>query len=240
MVEFLNRMTAAPTLIAALIALWVCWRIDTEKPRLDLRIASAVVVLGILAQAIVGALTVILELPPEIVSTHFIISIILLISATFAWIAARDIRPLKFFGSKVDKTTATVALTMLTTLFAVIVVGMLTTASGPHTGASGTGQQVDRLHIFGLAVTLHARGAYIFMAALLFLTWKRWKNPSSRGPALADLLAVVALVVLQITLGEIQYRNELPWAIVLAHVVNAALLWIFASRAAIYAVFSRT
>ena len=43
MVEFLNRITATPTLLAALVALWVCWRLERPEgagPRRDLRIAT--------------------------------------------------------------------------------------------------------------------------------------------------------------------------------------------------------
>lgn len=236
LVEFLNRMTSTPTLVAALVALWLCWRVE-GGPRRDLRWATVLVLVGIFLQAFVGALVVIFELPPELVSTHFLISVFLLTAATFAWVATADPRPLHFARERARRSVRLVGAIMLASLLVVIFVGVLTTASGPHAGASGTGQEVDRLGIFSLAVTLHARGAYVFAGMLAVLTWVRRRT--GRGPALRDLVAVLVLVAVQIALGEVQYRSGLPWEVVLAHVLNAALLWIVASRVTIDAVFSR-
>jgi cytochrome c oxidase assembly protein subunit 15 len=226
MVEFLNRITATPTLLAAIVATWICWRLAGPKRR-DLRIASSLVVVGTLLQAFVGALTVIFELPPEIVSTHFLLSIGCILAASVSLHAAGSGVPVQLArrttGLRVGASTL-----MLLSLLAVIVAGVLTTASGPHSGASGTGQEVDRFGVFGLAVMLHARGAYAFLVLVLVLTWLRER----RGVALRDLGILLALVVTQIALGEIQYRNGLPWQVVLAHVTNAALLWLVAARIA--------
>ena len=231
MVEFLNRMTATPTLFAALVALWTCWRV-AGPARGDLRIGSALVVVGILAQAVVGAFTVILELPPEIVAVHFLLSVVLLVAATFTWHAAASVRRVRL-AARLAPLKVGAATVMLASLLAVIVAGVLTTASGPHSGASGTGEQVDRFGIFDLAVTLHARGAYAFLVLVVLLSWLR----ARRGVALRDLGLLAALVVVQVTLGELQYRNGLPWGIVLAHVINAAAMWIVAVRIAADAAF---
>lgn len=235
MVEFLNRITATPTLLAALVALWICWRLR-DGARRDLRWSTALVVVGVLVQAGIGAFTVLLELPPEIVAAHFIVSIFLLTAATFAWSASGSRTQLRRMRGAFAPGAGAA---MLLALLVVIAAGVLTTASGPHSGASGTGQVVDRFGIFTEAVTFHARAAYVFAGLLGALTFVRWRR-TGRGPALVDLAVASVLVVVQITLGEVQYRNGLPWEIVLAHVVNAALLWIVASRAAIDAVFSRT
>lgn len=231
MIEWLNRMTATPTLITALIALWACWRI-AGRARPDLRIASSLVVVGVVVQAGVGALTVVLELPPEIVASHFLISIGLLAAATFAWHATSSTEPLKL-GSHAPL-RVTLAGVMLLSLLAVIIAGVLTTASGPHSGASGTGQEINRFGIFSLAVTVHARGAWLFLAFVLALTWMR----RNRQVAFRDLGVLIALVLVQITLGEIQYRTSLPWHLVLAHVANAALLWAVAVRIAVDGAFT--
>jgi cytochrome c oxidase assembly protein subunit 15 len=234
MVEFLNRMTATPTLLAALVALWTCWRLARPagaRPRRDLRIATSLVVVGILAQAVVGAFTVILELPPEIVAVHFLLSVLLLVVATFAWHAAgseRTVRPDRGAPLRVGAAVA-----MLGVLLGVIVAGVLTTASGPHSGAGGTGQHVDRFGVFDIAVTFHARGAYAFLVLVLVLTWLR----RTRGVAIRDLGVLLGLVVLQISLGELQYRNGLPWGVVLAHVATAATMWLVAVRIAADAIF---
>jgi cytochrome c oxidase assembly protein subunit 15 len=232
LIEFLNRMTTTPTLVAALVSLWICWRIAGPRRR-DLRIATALVVGGIFVQATLGALTVILELPPEIVSAHFLVSIGLLTAATFAWHASGSPVRLRLVRGRAGRMRVLAGAVMLLGLLAVIVAGVLTTASGPHSGSAGTGEVVDRFGIFGTAVTYHARGAYVFLVLLLVLTFWRTR----RGPALRDLGLLISLVVMQVVLGEVQYRNGLPWGVVLAHVANAALLWLVASRVAIDAAF---
>lgn len=226
MVEFLNRITATPTLLAAVVASWLCWRLAGPARR-DLRVASSLVVAGTLLQAVVGALTVILELPPEIVSTHFLLSIGCILAASVSFHATGSARPLHLERRGAGLRIGAASL-MLLALLAVIVAGVLTTASGPHSGASGTGQDVDRFGVFGLAVALHARGAYAFLVLVLVLTWLRER----RGVALRDLGVLLVLVVGQVALGEVQYRTGLPWPVVLGHVANAALIWLVASRIA--------
>jgi cytochrome c oxidase assembly protein subunit 15 len=234
MIEWTNRMTTTPTLLAALASAWVCWRLR-DGARRDLRITSALVVVGVVLQALLGALVVLLELPPEIVAVHFLLSVGLITAATVAWDAARRPRTVRVSRERAGLRLSAAA-AMLILLLAVIVAGVLTTASGPHSGASGTGQHVDRFGIFQLAVTLHARGAYVFLALVLALTWARER----RGLAMRDLGLLLCLVAIQITLGEIQYRSGLPWQVVLAHVANAALLWLVAVRIATDAVLEPT
>jgi cytochrome c oxidase assembly protein subunit 15 len=247
-IEFVNRMTTTPTLLAALVSLWICWRIAGPRRR-DLRIASSLVVGGVLVQAVLGALTVLLHLPPEIVGVHFLVSMSLITTATFAFHAAGSSQPLRVVRGDMrserlarrigGRTRQLAGVIMLLSLLAVIIAGVLTTASGPHSGASagfGADVAVDRFGIFGLAVMLHARGAFVFFGLVLLLTW--WR--AHRGPALRDLGILIALIAVQIPLGEIQYRSGLPWGVVLAHVVNAALMWLVASRIAIDAAFEPT
>jgi cytochrome c oxidase assembly protein subunit 15 len=182
----------------------------------------------------VGALAVFLELPPEIVSVHFLVSILLLTAATFAWHASGNLTRVRLAQGARLRVSA--AIVMLLTLLGVIVAGVLTTASGPHSGASGTGQVVDRFDILQLAVTVHARSAFVFLVVVLVLTRLR----QARRVALRDLGTLLALVAVQIVIGEVQYRNGLPWAIVLVHVATAAALWALTTRIAVDAVFPIT
>jgi heme A synthase len=38
-------------------------------------------------------------------------------------------------------------------------------------------------------------------------------------------LALLGLLLVQMLLGEVQYRNALPWGLVLVHVTLAAAVW---------------
>ena len=228
LMEFFNRTVSLPTTLAALAAVWVCRRL--AAPRRDLRIASMVAFLGIPVQIVLGGLTVLLELPPLVVSAHFLVSIAILSAAAVAWVASGVESPPPPDSQRAA--AAWLAGSMLVVLLAVIVAGVATTASGPHSGLQA-GEIANRLGNSSLAVTLHARGAYVFATMLLVLV--AWRVRAREGAR--DLMVMCTLVIIQITLGEIQYRNGLPWGIVLAHVTNAALLWTVACSIAWRAVF---
>ena len=96
---------------------------------------------------------------------------------------------------------------------ALVVTGAVATASGPHSGRTGH----PRL---GLAITdtvyVHVRATAVFGIGLLVvgcvLLWRlRRELPGHRPPRLAALLVVL---LVQMVVGEVQYRNALPWWLV--------------------------
>jgi cytochrome c oxidase assembly protein subunit 15 len=231
LVEFTNRMMSLPTTVFALTA-WIM-ALRLRPRRRDLRWGSGLAVLGVLAQIVLGGLTVLLKLPPIMVAVHFLVSICILAAATWAWHAGASPRPLSLLPRSRSHTSSrgraparekqllAATLAMLVVGALVIVAGTLTTASGPHSGAA-PGQLVHRLNLWSIAVTIHARLSYAFAGLVIAVTlWRR----NTRRTGTRDLGIITALVLLQITLGEIQYRNGLPWQMVLLHVSNAALLW---------------
>jgi heme A synthase len=63
--------------------------------------------------------------------------------------------------------------------------------------------------------------AVSFLAVLVFLERGR-----PRLARIADAgLGLLALLIVQIAVGEIQYRTDLPWWLVLVHVSLAAAVW---------------
>jgi len=110
---------------------------------------------------------------------------------------------------------------MLVCAAAVIVFGVFTTASGPHSGGL-PGQNIQRFGNGALMVMLHARLGFTFFTIAAGLTlWHRRSRAGAR-----DMTLLTALTAVQIALGEYQYRNGLPWGVVLAHVATATVLWI--------------
>ena len=103
------------------------------------------------------------------------------------------------------------------------VTGAVATASGPHPGAS---EDVERL---GVAITetvyVHVRVAAVFGIGVLVVGFVLWRIRDAY-PGVFKLWAVLlAVLSLQAILGEVQYRNALPWGLVLVHVCLAALIW---------------
>jgi cytochrome c oxidase assembly protein subunit 15 len=114
-----------------------------------------------------------------------------------------------------------------------VVSGTFVTAAGPHPG----GSDVRRLGELDTALAVHVRATAVFGCALLFvlgyLAARRERSPRLFRAS----LGLVGLVVLQMAVGETQYRAHLPWWLVLVHVALAAAVW--AATVAVVTVFFR-
>ena len=62
-------------------------------------------------------------------------------------------------------------------------------------------------------------GTFVF--SLGYLTARRERSPRLWSLA----LAVFGVLLVQIAVGEIQWRTHLPWGVVLVHVLLAATVW---------------
>jgi len=104
-----------------------------------------------------------------------------------------------------------------------VVSGSLATAAGPHSG--GGREAVKRFARLEPTVYAHAAIVGVFLCSLLFslgyLAARR-----NRAPRLfrAGLL-LLGLLLVQMGIGEIQWRTHLPWGVVLVHVALAAAVW---------------
>ena len=68
----------------------------------------------------------------------------------------------------------------------------------------------------------HVRATAVFgIVFALLLVWLI----RNRSRHVRYALAVLAVLVAQMTVGEVQYRTYLPWWLVLIHVTLAATLW---------------
>ena len=108
---------------------------------------------------------------------------------------------------------------------ALLVTGAVATASGPHPGSS---DDVQRLGL-GIVDTVyaHVRVAAAFGIGVLVLGWLLWRI-RDRYPGLVSLwIGLLLVLVAQAIVGEVQYRNALPWGLVLVHVILAASIWAF-------------
>jgi heme A synthase len=170
-----------------------------------------------------GGITIALDLHPLAVMTHFLLGLAVLgltvIVAVEAWSLVVGRAPpagpgwLRWAVSWIG----------LPVCAALVVTGAVSTAAGPHPGAD---QDVKRLGLeIADAVYIHVRVAAVFGIGTLILGWLLWRL-RSRYPGVVRLWAVLlAALVAQAILGEVQYRNALPWGLVLVHVCLAATIW---------------
>jgi cytochrome c oxidase assembly protein subunit 15 len=207
-----------------------------RKPyRWHLALFGALLPLGVIGQAILGALVVKYHLAPGLVMSHFILSMMLL-DAAFAlawcsryesWERRRSQDRLGVWGVR-----ALIPLGQLT-----ILAGTIATASGPHAGAH-EGQLVHRFDFEGArtlewVVERHAVLATVYGLAAIGV-WFLLRRPGGDRRALKPLTVVIGLLVLQGAIGGIQWALELPGEIVWVHVAVAtgnwlAMLWAVAT-----------
>ena len=100
---------------------------------------------------------------------------------------------------------------------AMVVTGAFVTAAGPHSG----GADIGRLGNLEDALYVHVRAAAVFGIGflLLFPALVVLRRRARSELMLSSGLLVV--LVIQMIIGEIQWRNQLPWELVLVHVALA-------------------
>ena len=179
--------------------------------RRDLVVLAWGLVAGVVAQIVLGGVTVLLELTPPTVMAHFLLSMVLVANAVVLHDRAAEpdegVRSLTVPRSVLRLSGAVVALTA-----AVLVAGTVVTGTGPH----GGDPDVDRLP-FAIreVVQVHGALAWVLVALLVVLMAR-----TRRGGA------VLAAVAAQITIGYVQYANGVPEVLVGLHVFGATLVWI--------------
>ncbi len=217
-IEYSNRILSGLVVVLA-VAAWIAALRMPGAP-LRLRRWAAVPAIAGLLQGPLGGVTVLFDLHPLLVSSHFLVSIAALGGGTLLALAARDLAQERTRG--LDRGRARLAAGSAVALAGVLVTGVLVTAAGPH---SGDPKVIRRLGNLADAAAIHVRVviAFCLLAAALGI-WLARKRPSD--PLALRLAALfLPLLALQIGLGEYQYRHRLPWGVVLAHVTVAGAVW---------------
>ncbi len=213
-IEFGNRtMTGLVGIIAVLVLLQV---FRMRRERRDLFTLALIVVLGVVAQAFVGGVTVWTGLNPFIVGFHYVASLAL-VCVTAAFLV-RLYSPVGPRERVVPRWYAILAHVTSLALAVTIAFGIATTASGPHSGdvtAGRTGFDAELLQ------HVHAWPSYLMFALTVVLVI----GAVARRLAVAPwMLALLALELVQIAVGLYQARNGLPPVFVGLHMVLAALM----------------
>lgn len=213
LIEFGNRLMTGVVGIVALVLFVLVWRIRRE--RRDLFTLAFIVGAGVVAQAIVGGITVWTGLNPFIVGFHYVSSLILVCVAA-AFIVRMDGTPghreLAVPGWYAGLTHATTAVLALTIVF-----GILTTGSGPHSGDAAAGRNGFDSE---LLEHVHAWPGYALLVLTLVLFITAWRR---KLPTFGWVGVLLAVEVVQVAVGLYQARNGLPPLAVGVHMVLAAL-----------------
>ena len=214
-IEFGNRLLTFVLVAIAIVMFLLVVRMRRERP--ELFRLSLVIGLGIPAQAVIGGISVLTNLDPYVVGLHFVLSVVLVVLATVlvyrVYTGPRGVaialpswyRPLAAFSA------VALAITIL--------VGVLTTGSGPHAGDGGAARNgLDS----ELLQHLHSWPAYItFGTTVLLFAGAQVLRLRRTRRFLALLLAIE---VVQIVVGIVQARLGLPEILVGIHMVLSCAL----------------
>jgi cytochrome c oxidase assembly protein subunit 15 len=219
-IEFGNRVVGGVTIVLVLLTALAALR-TPQLSRGARRLAFGVFA-GTLAQAPLGYLAVKTDLRWPVVAAHLLLSMLVLAGAVVLALEAyggvrgraEPLVPLEL--RRLGVVVAIAALALLVT-------GTLATAAGPHSG--GGTEHVSRLWRLQPVIYVHAASVAVFAVGVVFVLGYLAAR-RERSPRLFVLaVGLLALLVVQMILGEIQYRTHLPWGLVLAHVGLAAAVW---------------
>jgi cytochrome c oxidase assembly protein subunit 15 len=224
-IEYGNRVLTGFVGIAVIAASVLAW---LRRPfRWHLAFFGALLPLGVVGQAVLGALVVKHHLAPGLVMGHFILSMLLLDAAfALAWCSRHQPGERRRSSDRLGvwAVRLLVPVGQLT-----ILAGTIATASGPHAGAH-EGQLVRRFDFEGAGtlewvVQRHAAIAAVFGVAAIAV-WLLLRREGGDGRAARPLTAVIALLGLQGVVGGVQWALELPAEIVWVHVALATASWL--------------
>jgi len=220
-IEFANRVVSAVTVITTLALALAAWR-TRGLGRRGRWLATAVFV-GTLAQAPLGAIVVYFDLNPYLVITHLLLSFTLVALAVLTLLEAT--RLVRGEGAQLPGIARLGGAALVAAVAVLAVSGTAATAAGRFPGSSGS-KVVPRLGSFYPAVYWHVRAVAAFGIVFLVLAAWAWTRRMSYPWLLRGCAGLLAILVLQMTIGEVQYRRygDVPWWLVLLHVATAATL----------------
>ncbi|WP_034650735.1 COX15/CtaA family protein [Corynebacterium vitaeruminis] len=208
-IEFGNRML---TFVLVALAISVFVAVKSTHRRKEIFYHALFQCLGIVVQAVIGGISVLLDLQWWAVALHFLPSMILVWAAgvLYTRIGEPDdgTRRPAFSGALRSLSVLSAAL-----MFAVLVTGTMTTGAGVHSGDSGVGMD-GRLEVdIAWMAHVHAWVMYAYLAfTIILVAGLVFQRAPRRSQSLGWTL--IAFIVIQAGVGIMQYRLGVPsWSV---------------------------
>ena len=218
-IEFGNRLLTFVLFLNALVLM-----ISILRNRKELFGLGAIQILGILAQAVLGGITVLTGLNPATVAGHFMLSIILIAAALSLRQRIYGKSP---SGLTVSKLTRNLARVLVLLTFVVLIAGTIVTGSGPHAGDS----TAERFSLDARTVSwIHADLviALIGVAIALLISIQVGESGATREILGARIKVFLLASLVQGAIGYTQYFTGLPEVLVAFHILGSILVWLSA------------
>ena len=215
-IEFGNRLLTFALLFAAIATFIAVFR----SRRRDLRFLASTQVLGILGQGVLGGITVLTDLNPLAVASHYLLSIALIAAATSLHSRRHH--------AQVRTSSTQVRISRISSLhvslaFIVLAIGTLVTGTGPHAGDL----DAPRLDFAITTITrFHSAAVWILMICTVVF----YLSPDLRYETKRWLKIFFFLALLQGGFGYLQYFLGVPEGLVVMHLIGSVLVWISAWR----------
>ncbi|MCJ1680268.1 COX15/CtaA family protein [Streptomyces sp. APSN-46.1] len=182
----------------------------------------------VMANAVLGGITVMTGLNPYSVAGHFLLATSLIAVTTVTWQRTRegDGAPRPRVPGPVRK----LSWAMLATTFVLIAAGTVVTGAGPHAGDSS---EIKRMPLDWAGIAhVHAVSAWLVcaLAVAMWLVLRVVDAPADTRARARDLLIVL---LAQGAVGYVQFFTELPELLVAAHMLGSCLVWIAVLRVAL-------
>ncbi|MFM8946626.1 MAG: COX15/CtaA family protein [Actinomycetota bacterium] len=233
-IEQVNRLFTG--LVAAGVALAVLGSYRLSERRRDLVRLSWGLVAGVVGQVVLGGVVVLTDLHPLANQGHFVLSMILVSTATVLWERSRtDVVSELTEPATIAPLARRLVGGVVIGAVVSILTGTVVTGTGPHAGDEESRrfgfdiESVARLHGSTVLVTVALLLGLIVVVRRRSDSWERLGGP---------LEALLAIAVVQGTVGYVQYFNDIPAVLVGVHVAGATALMIAVVRLA-FRVFSR-
>ncbi|WP_375137976.1 COX15/CtaA family protein [Streptomyces sp. CG 926] len=225
-IEFGNRML---TYVLSAAVGWGIIASRSAKPwRHSLTKLGWVQFAIVMANAVLGGITVLTGLNPYSVAGHFLLATALITVTTVTWQRTRegDGAPKPRVPGPVRK----LSWALLATTLVLIAAGTVVTGSGPHAGDSS---EIKRMPFdWDTTAHVHAVAAWVVCALgiAMWLVLRVVDAPADTRARARDLLIVL---LAQGAIGYVQYATQVPEALVAAHMFGSCLVWIAVVRIAL-------
>jgi cytochrome c oxidase assembly protein subunit 15 len=217
-IEFGNRLLTFVLVIIALLTFIVVRR-TVKSLRYGLTWPALLLGLGIIAQALLGGLTVLTGLNSWVVGAHFLVSGVLIsFAAVLVW---RVYSPVH---TPISYTAVRLAWPIFVVGWVTVIVGVVVTGAGPHAGDANTPRNGLDLEVWQ---HYHSYPAYLMTALVGWATIAVWirlgKSPAS-NPAFRSLGILLVVSLSQAVLGIVQSNLAVPALLAGVHVLGAAVI----------------
>lgn len=219
-IEFGNRLLTFVLLLNAVALMFMILR----KGHRSLRKMGLFQIVGILAQGVLGGITVLTGLNPATVAAHFLLSIVLIAGAVS--LRQRVYGKTPSYIELIPMVKRLMQLHLFLTI-AVLFVGTLVTGSGPHAGDT----TAERFNLDSKMMSwIHADLviALIGTTIALFIAIKLGQNDEAKDLLAKRTRLFLIIALAQGLIGYVQYFTGLPEILVAAHLVGAVSVWIAA------------